>query len=119
MFDASTPPHPEEGGRPSFPPVVYVPTTGEDDPATRRVLMHQVQDGRTALYTYSAIDRLHRFYLPDNSWVLCDVAALQRIHDETPYDLLFLDVDPGLRDDPAGADDGPGNSADGVRAVRA
>jgi hypothetical protein len=84
--------------RPGFPPVVYVPTTGEEDPAVRRVVLHQVEDGRTALYTYSAIDRLHEFYLPESPWVLCDVAALQRIHDETPYDLLFLDIDPGLTD---------------------
>lgn len=86
--------------RPPFPPVVYVPTTPDGDVASRRVLMHRVADGRTALYTYSAIDRLHSIYLPDHPWVLCDVAALQRIHDQTPYDLLFLDVDPGLRDDP-------------------
>lgn len=89
--------------RPQMPPVVYVPTTDEPDVASRRVLMHQVEDGRTALYTYSAIDRLHRWYLPDNPWLLCDVAALQRIHDQSPYDLLFLDVDPGLRDDTAEA----------------
>ncbi|MER6938373.1 SAV_915 family protein [Nocardioides sp. NPDC127514] len=82
-----------------FPPVVYVPTTNEDDPAVRRVVMHKVEDGRTALYVYSAMDRLHRFYLPDASWVVCDVAALQKVHDQTPYDLLFLDVDPGLQDD--------------------
>lgn len=84
--------------RREFPPLVYVPTTGEDDPATRRILMHKVEDGRTALYTYSAIDRLHSYYLQEASWVVCDVAALQRVHDETPYDLLFLDVDPGLQD---------------------
>lgn len=84
---------------PQLPPVVYVPTTDEPDVQARRVLMHRVEDGRTALYTYSAIDRLHSWYLPGNSWVLCDVAALQRVHDETPYDLLFVDVDPGLRDD--------------------
>ena len=97
-------PHAAERSRPDFPPVVYVPTTDEQDTAARRVLMHRVEDGRTALYTYSAIDRLHSYYLPDAPWVLCDVAALQRIHDQTPYDLLFLDVDPGLRDDPgAGA----------------
>lgn len=92
-------------GRPQLPPVVYVPTTDEWDVASRRVLLHQVADGRTALYTYSAIDRLHSWYLPDAPWLLCDVAALQRIHDQTPYDLLFLDVDPGLRDEPAGPDD--------------
>ncbi|MCW2817923.1 MAG: hypothetical protein JWR42_710 [Marmoricola sp.] len=83
-----------------MPPVVYVPTTAEDDVATRRVLMHTVEDGRTALYTYSALDRLHSIYLPGSHWVLCDVSGLQRIFDETPYDLLFVDVDPGLRDDP-------------------
>lgn len=81
-----------------FPPVVYVPTTADDDPATRRVILHQVADGRTALYTYSAIDRLHDYYLPDNPWILCDVAALQSIHDQSPYDLLFLDVSPGLQE---------------------
>lgn len=88
--------------RPQLPPVVYVPTTDELEVEARRVLMHRVEDGRTALYTYSAIDRLHSWYLPDAPWLLCDVTALQRIHDQTPYDLLFLDVDPGLRDDPAG-----------------
>ena len=65
----------------------------------RRIVMHKVADGRTALYTYSAIDRLHRYYLPEAPWVVCDVPALQRVYDETPYDLLFLDVDPGLRDE--------------------
>jgi hypothetical protein len=87
-----------------FPPFVYVPTTDEPDAATRRVVLHRVHDGRTALYVYSAIDRLHDYYLPRQHWVVCDVAALQRLHDETPYDLLFLDVSPGLRDDDATTD---------------
>jgi len=87
-----------ERRRPTVPPVVYVPTTDDPDPATRHVVMHRVEDGRTALYTYSALDRLHDYYLSDSSWVLCDGAALQRIHDDTPYDLLFVDVDPGLQD---------------------
>jgi hypothetical protein len=102
--DQRTPDGARTDERPQLPPVVYVPTTDEPDVAARRVLLHQVADGRTALYTYSAIDRLHTWYLPDAPWLLCDVAALQRIHDQSPYDLLFLDVDPGLRDDPAGAD---------------
>lgn len=84
--------------QPEFPPVVYVPTTDESDPASRRVVMHIVEDGRTALYTYSAIDRLNSYYLPDHPWVLFDVAGLQRVYDETPYELLFVDVDPALRD---------------------
>jgi hypothetical protein len=97
MTQAATAP---DGGRP-MPPIVYVPTTDDVEPHERRVVMHRVEDGRTALYTYSAPDRLDDYYLPGNPWVLCDVATLQRIHDETPYDLLFVDVDPGLRDDPA------------------
>ena len=101
----ATPQSPRTEERPQLPPVVYVPTADEWDVASRRVLLHQVADGRTALYTYSAIDRLQSWYLPDAPWLLCDVAALQRIHDQSPYDLLFLDVDPGLRDDRAGADD--------------
>lgn len=91
-----------EGSRPSLPPVVYVPTTDEADHDARRVLMHHVEDGRTALYVYSAPDRLDSYYLPGHAWVLCDVAALQRLHDETPYDLLFVDVDPGLHDEGPG-----------------
>lgn len=61
--------------------------------------MHTIEDGRTAIYTYSAIDRLHTFYRSGNPWVLLDVAALQRVHDATPYDVLFVDVDPALEDD--------------------
>lgn len=100
--------HAQPQDRAELPPVVYVPTTDEPDAAERRVLMHRVEDGRTALYTYSAIDRMHRWYLPDATWLLCDVATLQRIHDQTPYDLLFLDVDPGLRDDPRSGDEAVG-----------
>lgn len=79
-----------------MPPFVYVPTSDEPDPAERHIVLHLVQDGRTALYTYSAIDRLHRFYRPDANWVVCDVATLQRVFDSTPYEVLFVDVDPRL-----------------------
>ncbi len=101
----TTTPADEQPSRPTLPPVVYVPTTDDPEPTARRVVLHQVADGRTALYTYSALDRLHDHYLPDSSWVLCDGAALQRIHDATPYDLLFVDVDPGLREDAGTAGD--------------
>ena len=84
--------------RPPMPPLVYVPTTVEADPAQRRLLMHTVEDGRTALYVYSAIDRLHRFYLADNHWIVLDVAGLQKAFDAAPYDLLLVDVSPGLQE---------------------
>lgn len=83
----------------SFPPVVYVPTTDESDPTHRRVILHTVEGDRTALFVYSAPDRLNEYYLPGNPWVLCDGAALQRVQSQTPFELLLLDVDPGLRDE--------------------
>jgi len=88
----------------SFPPVVYVPTTDETEPTHRRVVMHTLTDGRVAVFVYSAPDRLASFYLPDAAWVLLDVEALQRLHDETPYDLILLDRDPGLQDRSGGHD---------------
>jgi len=84
--------------RPTMPPVVYVPTTDEEDRAARRLVMHTVEDGRTALYTYSAPDRLERYYLQGHPWVLLDVESLQRAHEASPYDLLFVDVSPGLQE---------------------
>ena len=84
--------------RPTMPPVVYVPTTDEEDRAARRLVLHTVEDGRTALYAYSAIDRLDRYYLQGSPWVVLDVASLQRAHEASPYDLLFVDVSPGLQE---------------------
>lgn len=83
----------------SFPPVVYVPTTDEAEPAKRHIILHTLQDGRTALFVYSAPDRLRDKYLPDTSWVLCDGAQLQKVQEQTPFDLLFLDIDPDLREE--------------------
>lgn len=93
-----TPVGSRSGRLPAMPPVVYVPTTDEAEPAFRQVLLHPMEDGRTALFVYSAVDRLFSFYRQGNAWFVCDVAALQRIHEETPYDLLFVDRDTGLGD---------------------
>lgn len=73
-----------------FPPVVYAPTvTAPDQPV--RLEMHHAEDGRVALFVYSALDRLEQMYGPDTPWVLLTVPELQAAHDEAPYDLLFLD----------------------------
>jgi hypothetical protein len=73
----------------NFPPVVYVPTTTGSD-GTTRVDMKVTKDGRTALFVYSAIDRLEAWYAPV-PWVLVTVEGLQTLYDEEPYDLLLLD----------------------------
>lgn len=73
----------------TLPPVVYAPTIDLD--GATRIRMHEMRDGRTALFVYSAIDRLQGEYGDDAGWVLLGVEDLQRAFEQVPYDLLFLD----------------------------
>jgi hypothetical protein len=74
---------------PVLPPVVYAPTIDLDGAV--RIRMHEMRDGRTALFVYSAIDRLQGQYGEGAPWVLLGVEDLQRAFEQAPYDLLFLD----------------------------
>jgi hypothetical protein len=80
--------------------VVYVPTTTDAD-GTTRVELNVTKDGRTALFVYSAIDRLEAWY-GAAPWVLVSVDGLQKLYDDEPYDLLFLDKRLQLEDPLAG-----------------
>ena len=75
--------------RPTLPPVVYAPTIAIE--GATRIRMHEMRDGRTALFVYSAIDRLQAQYGDDAGWVLLGVDDLQRAFEQAPYDLLLLD----------------------------
>jgi hypothetical protein len=78
-----------------LPPVVYVPTTGTPDDAGEVSLeLVRGNDGRLALFAYSALDRLEAFYSESAPWALLTVADLQRAYDSVPFDLLFLDRRP-------------------------
>jgi hypothetical protein len=77
-----------------FPPVVYAPTLELAEGGEARLAMHRTDDGRVALFVYSALDRLTEFYRADSPWVLLTVEDLQRAYDAAPYDLLFLDKRP-------------------------
>ena len=81
-------------GRREFPPVVYAPTTTRPGDDARRLELVETNDGRTALFVYSAIDRLHEFYRPGAPWALLTIEDLQRAHDDEPFDLVFLDMRP-------------------------
>ncbi|MCY7396919.1 MAG: hypothetical protein LH468_12365 [Nocardioides sp.] len=76
--------------RPSIPPVVYVPTLHEDD-GTTRVRMQRMRDDTTALFVYSALDRLQDQYGDDAGWVLLRADTLDDLYAGMPFDLLFLD----------------------------
>jgi hypothetical protein len=91
-------------GTENFPPVVYIPTTElPDDEGQLRLEMHHTNDGRVALFVYSALDRLHDFYGPDTTWALLSVEDLQKAYEVAPYDLLFLDKRIGRPGDQAAA----------------
>jgi hypothetical protein len=73
-----------------IPPVVYAPTF-TDDAGDDRLRMHEMQDGRVALFVYSAMDRLEEQYGEGSPWVLMSRAHLERAHEAIPFDLLLLD----------------------------
>lgn len=75
----------------NLPPVVYAPTIDID--GTTRIRMHEMRDGRTALFVYSAIDRLQAQYGDDAPWVLLTVPDLEKAHEQVRFDLLLLDRD--------------------------
>jgi len=74
-----------------FPPVVYVPCLDGAEPGSLNVALRRTNDGRTALLAYSALDRL-RAGAGDVPWALLTIADLQRVHDTTPYDAIYMDI---------------------------
>jgi hypothetical protein len=80
--------------RPPFPAVVYAPTLAPGEGDETRLAVHRTDDGRVALFVYSALDRLVEYYRSDSPWVLLTVPDLQRAYDAAPYDLIFLDQRP-------------------------
>jgi hypothetical protein len=74
--------------------VVYVPTVEPVEGGAPRLAMHRTDDGRVALFVYSALDRLVEYYREDSPWALLTVPDLQRAYDAAPYDLIFLDKRP-------------------------
>ena len=75
---------------PALPPVVYVPTMTDED-GDNRLRMHELRDGRVALFVYSAIDRVEAQYGDGHPWALLSVPNLQTAYEQSPFDVLFLD----------------------------
>lgn len=73
-----------------LPPVVYVPTLRDPD-GTTRLRMQEMRDGSTALFAYSALDRLHAQYGDGAEWVLLTAPSLDALYADVPFDLLFVD----------------------------
>lgn len=75
-----------------FPPVVYVPCVPVVSRAEASACLRTTADGRTALLAYSALDRLHAGAGRDVPWALMTIQDLQDLHDEHPFDVLYMDL---------------------------
>ncbi|GAA3808868.1 SAV_915 family protein [Cellulomonas soli] len=53
--------------------------------------LRTTKDGRIALLAYTALDRL-RAGAGSVPWALLSIAQLQKVHDVSPYDVIYLDV---------------------------
>jgi len=74
--------------------MLYVPCTTPPLPGTDVLSLDFVQltDGRMALPTYSALDRLIDGCGPDQPWVVLPSSKLEEIGESAPYDVILLDV---------------------------
>lgn len=79
---------------PTFPPVVYVPCSplqpGDD---RLGVDVRRTRDGRLALLVYSALDRLVSCCGVRQPWTVMPASDLERIRQETGFELVLLDVE--------------------------
>ena len=74
-----------------FPPVVYVPCATPSDGGTDVTLeLRRMADGRTALLTYSALDRLVSCCGPNQPWILLPAARLDEVG--VSFDVILLDI---------------------------
>jgi hypothetical protein len=78
----------------AFPPVVYVPCSalgaGDD---SLSVDLRPTRGGRLALLVYSALDRLVNCCGDKQPWVVMPTVNLEKIREETDFELLLLDVE--------------------------
>ena len=73
------------------PPVLYLPCQPGATADHAEVEMRLLQDGRTALLAYTALDRLADGCGPHQSWVLYKTEELGVLRQTSPYDIVILD----------------------------
>jgi hypothetical protein len=83
----------QTAGGASFPPVVYVPCTASDSPDEVSLDLRELSDGRIALLTYSALDRLVDCCGSEQPWVLLPSAKLDEVGRSAHFDVIVLDVE--------------------------
>lgn len=89
--DHDTTAEPAPASRPPIPPVLYLPAEPGASESGARVEMRQLQDGRTALLAYTALDRLARCCGPHQPWVLYRTEMLDTLRLMNPFDVVVFD----------------------------
>ena len=79
--------------RAKVPPMLYLPTNGRGEGRFAEVEMRGMQDGRTALLAYTALDRLHTCCGAGQPWALMETARLGELEQTQPYDVIYLDME--------------------------
>ncbi|MGH3412236.1 MAG: hypothetical protein ACRDPH_04055 [Marmoricola sp.] len=85
-----------------FPPVVYLPLAAASD-GVDHVEYQVLLDGRRCLFAYSAIDRLQDMYHSER-WVLVSVEGLEKLQQNSPFEVIVLDQTPAPTAQETGVD---------------
>lgn len=77
-----------------IPPVVYVPCSPLANGAEDLIVdLRPTRGGRLALLVYSALDRLVNCCGDEQPWVVMPTVSLEKVRQETHFELLLLDVE--------------------------
>jgi hypothetical protein len=87
-----------DAGTAQLPPVLYVPTAEDAADGRPHLAMTFLSNGATAVFAYSALDRLLDLYPTGRAWALLTLADLQRAHDDVTFDLLLVDQRPVVQE---------------------
>lgn len=72
-----------------LPPVIHVPAIVSEDRCDLR--MHELIDGDTALFVYSALDRLESAVGSDHEWIVLTLSDLVTARGDVWFDTLKSD----------------------------
>ena len=79
--------------KPLVPPMLYVPVADYPSGSQEVTIdFRRMQDGRTALVAFTALDRLIDGCGATQPWVLLPTDTLAEIDQHSPYDVILLDI---------------------------
>ena len=74
------------------PPMLYLPMVDHPE-GGQYAVVRALEDGRTGLLAYTALDRLADKCGTQQPWILVATSELGRIKDVQPFDVVAFDID--------------------------